>query len=346
MGRAHTTVLFAAGVLAFVGSLVHAQRAIPFSHRVDVLTASRALPPALAARVSQPIGFVRAASGPYLILDRHAHTLFRLDAGWTSVQKLAAVGIEQGSIIEPGALAVNSGDVVAVSDAPGGRERIQLFTLNGDVLGGFYLAPATAPRLVAERLIINGAGSVQFNGTSLLINRPEAGTLIQELDLQGRVVRHFGELRETGHESDAILHSALNSGLPLVDPTGGFFLVFQSGVPAFRKYDASGTLLYERHIEGVEVDEAIQALPRTWQPRAGSDLIPVVEPIVRAAAVDSRGQLWVALSAPFTYVYDAAGDKIRTVQFRGPALISPTTLSFAKDDRVLVTPGCYEFVTR
>jgi hypothetical protein len=52
----------------------------------------------------------------------------------------------------------------------------------------------------------------------------------------------------------------------------------------------------------------------------------------------------VALTSPFTYVYDRTGDKIRTVQFRGgTGILTPNSLFFTKDGRVLVTPGCYEF---
>jgi hypothetical protein len=46
---------------------------------------------------------------------------------------------------------------------------------------------------------------------------------------------------------------------------------------------------------------------------------------------------------PFTYVYDPSGDKLRTVQFKGASLLTPNSLFFTKDGRVLVTPGCYEF---
>jgi hypothetical protein len=46
---------------------------------------------------------------------------------------------------------------------------------------------------------------------------------------------------------------------------------------------------------------------------------------------------------PFTYVYDASGEKRRTVQFRGAGEIRPSRLSFAADGRLLVTPGCYIF---
>jgi len=113
----------------------------------------------------------------------------------------------------------------------------------------------------------------------------------------------------------------------------------------FRKYDATGELLFERHIEGPEIDEYLRALPTTWtrQKQPDGTLIPLVNPAVRAAGVDRQGRLWVSLIQPMTYVYDRTGDKIHTVQFRGADIIAPNSLFFTRDGRVLVTPGCYEF---
>jgi len=44
--------------------------------------------------------------------------------------------------------------------------------------------------------------------------------------------------------------------------------VFAAGVPVFRKYDARGHFLFERHIEGPEIDEYLQNLPTRWPARA------------------------------------------------------------------------------
>ena len=66
-------------------------------------------------------------------------------------------------------------------------------------------------------------------------------------------------------------------------------------------------------------------------------------PVIRAAAVDPAGQLWISLGVPYTYVYDAQGDKTRTVQFEAAGILSPTSLFFSGRGRLLVTPGCYEF---
>jgi hypothetical protein len=42
-------------------------------------------------------------------------------------------------------------------------------------------------------------------------------------------------------------------------------------------------------------------------------------------------------------VFDADGDKIRMVQFRGAGVVAPNSLFFGPRGRLLVTPGLYEF---
>ena len=112
----------------------------------------------------------------------------------------------------------------------------------------------------------------------------------------------------------------------------------------FRKYDSDGNLLFERHIEGAELDELLATLPTRWPTRRVEDReLPLVTPTVRTAAVDPAGRLWVSLSLPYTYVYDPHGDKIRTLQLRPAGPIRPTRLFFTRDGRLLVPPGCYPF---
>jgi hypothetical protein len=191
---------------------------------------------------------------------------------------------------------------------------------------------------------MSGIASIQYAGANLLISHPEGGALFTEYRRSGFAVRNIGRLRDTGHEQDRDLHLALNVGFPVVDPTGGFYFVFVGGRPIFRKYDSNGTLLFERHIEGTELDGYLASLPTRWPTRQVADgELPLVQPAIRAAAVDPMGHLWISLSQPYTYVYDTHGDKVRTVQFRAAGTISPTSLSFTRYGRLLVTPGCYEF---
>jgi hypothetical protein len=102
--------------------------------------------------------------------------------------------------------------------------------------------------------------------------------------------------------------------------------------------------MFERHIEGVEIDDFIKTLPATWPRRRTEDgELPFVQPTVRTAAVDRAGNLWVSLAVPYTYVYGLDGDKIRTVQFRAAGTLAPTALFFGTKGRLLATPGLYEF---
>ena len=125
---------------------------------------------------------------------------------------------------------------------------------------------------------------------------------------------------------------------------GGFIAVFQTGEPQFRRYDAKGTLLFERRIEGRELDRHVASLPTAWPRRRIDALeIPMVTPTVRAAVLDAAGHLWVSFVVPYVYEYDQDGDKLRTVQLQGAGAIAPTSLAFAPNGRLFVTPGLYEF---
>ena len=312
--------------------------------RVDVLRSTGALPAHIAGAFLNPLAFQQTDDGRFFVVDRRAHAVYAIADD--AARKVIEVGQEKGRLLDPTAFDIDPSDgSFVIADAPGGQQRIQIFTSGGSQLGGFTLPGRQVPRVTFGSIVLNGIGSLQFTGRTVILNQPESGSLVTELAFDGSPVRAFGTLRATGHEADRELHLAFNSGLPLVDPTGGFYFVFQAGVPVFRKYDARGTLLFERHIEGPEVDEYLRTMPTSWPRRRSEtgDVIPLVPPAVTTAAVDRGGRLWVSLVAPVTYVYDAAGDKIRVVQFKGADTLTPTSLFFSRNGRVLVTPGCYIF---
>ena len=125
-----------------------------------------------------------------------------------------------------------------MADAPNGRERVQIFDAGGVRTGGFLLPGRGASRVVLGTLSLNGVGTLTFNGRLMLMSHPETGWLFTEYTLTGVPIRSIGQLRKTGHESDRDLHLALNAGIPVADPKGGFYFVFMAGQPVFRKYDA------------------------------------------------------------------------------------------------------------
>jgi hypothetical protein len=311
---------------------------------VEIVRAIGGLPPHIVGTFEEPINFQQSATGTYYVFDRRGHSVHAVDAERTTARKLVEIGAEDGRIIQPTGFDTAADGRFVVVDVPRGQQRLQTFSPAGERLGGFSLPGQPAARIILGNLMLNGAGSVQHTGGSLLISHPESGALFTEYSVGGYAWRSIGSLRGTGFESDRDLHVAMNAGLPLVDPTGGFYYVFITGTPLFRKYDADGNVEFERYIQGRELDDYLAVQPNRWPRRRVQDReVPFVTPVIRAAAVDAQGQLWISLGVPYTYVYDAQGDKTRTIQFQAAGVVSPTSLFFTSRGRLLVTPGCYEF---
>jgi hypothetical protein len=332
-----------AGILALVLLASRPDAAL----RIETLRSVASLPPHIVGSYDEAINFQQDASGTYYVFDRRGHTVHAVDANKTVTRKILEIGHEDGRVIQPTGFDIAADGRFVVSDVPRAQQRVQTFDPTGKLLTGFFLPGAPAARVIIGNIMLNGASSVQHTGSTLLVSHPESGALFTEYSPGGFAQRSIGRLRTTGFEDDRDVHIAMNAGLPLVDPTGGFYYVFITGRPIFRKYSDTGALLFERHIEGRELDPVLDGQPTRWPRRRVQDReVPLVTPVVRAAAVNANGELWVSLVVPFSYVYNTDGDKIRTVQFTGAGLISPTSLFFSRSGRLLVTPGCYEFDPR
>ena len=334
-----TTTLCLIAIVASTASVV-AQH----GRNVTVIRSTGGLPANVVGLFRQPVAFQQSVTGDYYVLDRREQSVYRVTPAG-EVEQLVQIGPEQGRLLGATSLHVGPTGRFVVADAPGGRERVQIFEADGTPVSRFTLPGRATPRLTLGNMVLNGIGSLHFTDRSIVMNQPELGGLVTEFGLTGHPFRTFGFFRRTGHEDDRDVHLSLNSGIPLVDPTGGYYFVFQAGVPMFRKYDPSGALVLERHIEGPELDPIIAALPTTWPRRTderGREF-PVITPTVRTATVDRLGHLWVGLTVPVIYVYDLNGEKTRTVRLQAAGMIKPDSLSFSNTNSLLVTPGCYEF---
>ena len=320
-----------------------AARAQP-TDRVERLASIASLPPAVVGRFREPMAYQEAPNGDRYVFDRAGHSVYRITPDGT-VSRVVQVGPEQGRLLSASSFDLGPSGRFVVADAPRGRERVQLFSPDGTQIGSFRLPGRSAPRLRIGTIVVNGIGSLQFTGRTILMNQPELGGLISEFSLQGHPFRTFGVFRGGPGDEDRDVRLALNTGLPLLVPDGGYYFVFQSGIPLFRKFDATGRRLFERHIEGPELDPIIGSLPTTWPRRTEDDgqELPVVPATVRTAAVDPTGHLWVALTLPVVYVYAPDGEKVRTLQLRGAGIVPANSLAFTARGTLLVTPGAYEF---
>ena len=318
-----------------------------YPSRAERLTATRALPPDIAGRFRELANLQQGPDGFYYAFDRRSHSVHRIDAGWKSSAPIVTIGQAQGELLQPSAFD-SARDQFVVSDAPFGLDRIQLFFKDGTSLGAFQPQIRSLPRVTVDSLVMNGAGSLEFTGESILLGEPDTGWLVTEYSMTGAPLRHFGQLRQTGQERDKDVHIGLNTGFPLAAGDGGFWFVFQAGVPMLRKYDARGDLQFERHIEGVELDPIVRGLPTSWpRKRVTADReLPLIVPNVQAAAVAPDGSLWMALSLGYVYVFDRYGDKKHVFELHGAGMIRPGSLAFSQSGRLIVTPGGYEFDVR
>jgi hypothetical protein len=247
-------------------------------------------------------------------------------------------------VLQPTAFDVaDSGDFI-VADAPGRRPRVSVFQASGQVLNTFEVAASESPRVVVNNFVLSGIAAARYTGSTILVNQPERGSLVTEYSVTGAVQRQIGVLRRTTAETDPEVHFAFNTALPLPARDGGTYVVFLSGPPMFRKYSADGTLEFERVIQGREIDQLVLQMPTQWPRRRIDDVTyPVVPPMVRTAAVDRAGRLWVAMPTAHVYVFAEDGEKVHTLQLVGAGVVTPTSMWFARDGRLLVTPGLYEF---
>jgi hypothetical protein len=311
---------------------------------IDTISPVRSIPPELAGRFRDARGLQQSASGQYFVFDKRAHTMWGIDAAFEGIWRIVDIGGEAGHLLDPTAFAVAADGTFVVADSPGPRARVQTFTPAGFRIAGFWLDQATRRPITIENTVMSGIGSLQFTGSSILLSQPENGSLLSEYSIGGQTLRAIGNLRATGHESDRDVHLALNSGIPLVTASGDLYFVFQAGTPVFRKYDAGGALVFERQIQGREVDDVMPRLPSVWPRNSLDGELPLIRPTIRAAALDRAERLWIAFDAGFTYVFDRDGDKIRTVRFQGAGSVSPLTMFFGPTGRLLITPGLHEYI--
>jgi len=319
----------------------------PSPGRVETLRSVGGLPPDICNVFREPLGFQQTDAGVSYVFDRRGHAVYSVDPDAKGVRKVVEIGGEGGRILEPSAFDLAPDGRFVVADAPNRRERLQVFDFAGNWLNGFTLPGRAETRISIGGLAIGGVSTLAFLGQRIALNQPETGSLITEYGLGGTPLKSVGTLRPTGHEGDRQLHLAMNTGIPVPLADGGYYFVFLAGTPTFRRYDAGGALVYERLMQGRELDPVIADMPKKWPLRNvdGAEL-PLVVPTVRSAAVDRNSNLWVTFLIPFTYVFDASGEKARTVQFRAAGILQPTSVSFNTANHALVTPGCYEFAVR
>jgi len=204
-------VVAAAAALLIATGLPSAQRA------VEVLQPVFALAPHVVNAFEQPGTFVSTRQGHYLVLDRRAHTVHQVDPDGRAGRPMLHIGQEPGRVLRPMALAISQRDVLAVMDSPGANQRIQYFTSDGRLIGGYYLPIAGADNVMLGNQVVAGSGAMAFSGDQIWINVPAWGSLMSALDGNGQFVRHMvnSGRRDTSRIPNCTLRSTRASQRPI-----------------------------------------------------------------------------------------------------------------------------------
>ena len=315
--------------------------------RVEVLTSIGGLPPEIVGVYREASVFQQIASGQYFVFDRRAHAVFGVDAGEPPPGSSSTSARRPGGVLDPTAFDAEPGGSFVVADAPGGRERVQIFSSSGRQLGGFTLPGRAEARITIDSVVLSGIGSLQYNGSV----HPDEPARDRRAHDGVRPRRHADPLDwcaaadwpRGGRGSPPGPECGPAAG----QPEGRLLLRLPGGrpdVPEVRPAEASSCS--SGTSRGSSSIRAIAALPTVWPRRPGAGRGGTCRWSRRSSGRRPsipQGNLWIALVLPYTYVYDADGKKTRVVQFRGAGVIAPSSLFFTAPGACWSTPGCYEF---
>ena len=235
---------------------------------VDVLRSIGGLPPHIVGLFEEPLGFQQTPRGLYYVFDRRGHTVYVVDADEKAARKLVEIGPELGHIIQPRGFDASATGSFVVADAPRNVQRVQMFGADGTRLGGFTLpGRQRIAALTLGPLVINGIASIRYAGTNLLISHPESGALMTEYSPSGFAVRSIGAFatRVTNRTATFTWRSTWASRWSI--RLAASITYSWVGGPCSASTTAAAGFRFERHVEGIELDDYLASLPTRWPTR-------------------------------------------------------------------------------
>ena len=317
------------------------------SSRVETLQSVAALPPHLVGRFGEPAGFQQAAEGDYFVVDRRGHTVSRIDAAMTAITPLLAIGHEA----RPGPAAVRvrprRRGVCRRRRAAAPPSACRCSRPSGSRVSAFTLStPIEAARATRRPGPQRRQRDAPDGQRTVLLNQPDTGRSRQRVRHQGPRAPERGHAASTAHDGDAQLapgvqRRACRCRFPAAASTS-------SSRPASRasaSTRATGALVFERAIQGRELDALVA--DRSRRRGRGVRASRRGHPGRPAAGPGGHGRPTRAVVDQLHRAVHLRVRRRRREGARRPVSrrwrLAPTSLFFARDGRLLVTPGCYIF---
>jgi len=240
-----------------------------------------------------------------------------------SPSKASDVVYGQGLDVDPEGrvyVADRGGNAVRVYD-PSGRLALSI--------------PVAAPTSVAA-----------LPGGEIAVASGRSTHLVEVYDLQGKVVREFGDPSELADRAE--LNRFLNIGQLATDPAGNIYYAFSYlPEPTVRKYNRYGYAAFEISLITTEYQPEAQAVRREIEQQDQHHRAPSFKPVVNALGVDPDTQeIWTVLGDELLH-FDREGNHRETFRTFAPdgARLEPISIIVEPNRLLLATDplGIYEF---
>jgi hypothetical protein len=274
----------------------------------------------------------RGPNGSYYILTAPATALQIYDASGTRTGQIpsdSAMKAKGAALVYGESFDVDRDGRVAVCDR--GADAVKIYSPNGSLL-------TTIPLSAPESVIFLPDGEVS-------VASPSAEHLVTVYDLQGKLIREYGDREEIADRAD--VNTQANFGHLGADEIGNTYFAFDYlPEPTVRKFDHAGYLSMEISLTTLEFQPAAQAARKALS-RPSERGTPALHRIISAIGVDARTQdVWLAIGTLLMH-FDKDGQRIasfRTYLPRG-ARMEPATILVEADRLVIAADpqGIYEF---
>jgi hypothetical protein len=225
-------------------------------------------------------------------------------------KEIGGIGSAPGRLFRPGAIDVSEDGIIYVQD--GGNERIQSFRIDGTHLAVFS----------TEQYMGFAAGSEG----EIYLGQPENGALISVYSRDGKRLRSFGQLKlysdlhgEQFKDQNEEFSNGINRVRLSVDKDGNILVSFML-IPLIQKYTRNGQLLFERKLEGPEIETLTQAPGG----RLTMSMDGFTQEIIALEAVPRpNGEIGVVLTDRSIYIADQSGKRLRVLHPRVETNFTP-----------------------
>ena len=275
---------------------------------------------------------VATYQGKYFLTDIDGNRLFVVNSKMEVEREFGRIGSAPGRLFHPGYLDIGGDGTVFVED--GGNERIVKFDEKGQYAGEF--------RVNAFQ------GMAVDTQNQLYLGQPEEGKLITVYSSTGTKLRSFGQLKkyseiygDANRDKDVTYKTALNRVRLATDKDGNLYVSFMI-VPLIQKYSPDGTLVFERRLEGPEIDHLMEAIHKRRYIATKVDGVDVriiaLDPVIDPA----NGSILVPLVDGSIYVADREGNKLNLLRpawtNRGDKTFYPFIAGLGANGEFMVTP--------